>query len=129
MKPILKTYREYEDLPDDATIGVYSLNEIVSEKIVAIFDSARNEPRDLYDLWYLTTNGFVNLADLIGAVEQKIKFRGRCLEDVREDFSRKEARLKKLWKTRLSPQMADLPEFEQVCRGVLRELRRAGFLG
>jgi len=129
MKPILKTYKEYEDLPDDATIGVYSLNEIVSEKIVAIFDSARNEPRDLYDLWYLTTNGFVNLADLIGAVEQKIKFRGRCLEDVREDFSRKEARLKKLWKTRLSPQMADLPEFEQVCRGVLRELRRAGFLG
>lgn len=127
MKPIVKAYKEYDDLPDNAVIGIYSLNEIASEKIVAILDPARNEPRDLYDLWHLTTNGFVNLADLKGAVEQKMKFRGRGLEDAREDFSRKEPRLKKLWKIRLASQMADLPEFDQAYRNVLRELRQAGF--
>lgn len=51
IKPILKAYKEYEDVPEGVKIGVYSLNEIATEKIVAIQDVARNEPRDLYDLW------------------------------------------------------------------------------
>ncbi|MCX5810463.1 MAG: nucleotidyl transferase AbiEii/AbiGii toxin family protein [Proteobacteria bacterium] len=127
MKTILKAYKEYDDLPDNAVIGIYSLNEIASEKIVAILDPARNEPRDLYDLWHLTTNGFVNPADLTDAVEQKMKFRGRGLEGARDDLSRKEPRLKKLWKIRLAPQMVDLPEFDLVYRSVLRGLRQAGF--
>ncbi len=128
MKLILKSYNEYEDLPDNVKISVYSLNEIASEKIIAILDSARNEPRDLYDLWYLATNSLVNLAELVDAVEQKLNFRGKELSNARENFTRKEARLKKLWKMRLSSQMAELPEFDHVYRSVLRELRRAGFL-
>jgi predicted nucleotidyltransferase component of viral defense system len=51
---VLKGYQEYEDLPEGATIQVYSLKEILSEKVVALTDRARNEPRDLYDVWYLT---------------------------------------------------------------------------
>ena len=39
---------------EGATIQVYSLKEILSEKVVALTDRARNEPRDLYDVWYLT---------------------------------------------------------------------------
>lgn len=50
----MKGYEEYEDLPDDATILVYSLEEILTEKVVALADRARNGPRDLYDDWYLT---------------------------------------------------------------------------
>jgi len=127
MKPILKAYKEYEDLPEDVEISIYSLNEIAAEKVVAILDASRNEPRDLYDLWYLATNALVNLAELTDAVGQKMIFRGKDLSNVREDFTRKEARLKKLWKVRLASQMTDLPEFEQVYRGVLRELRQSGF--
>lgn len=128
MKPILKAYPEYEDLPEDVIIGAYSLNEIAAEKIVACLDLARNEPRDLYDLWYLTTNDLVNLADLADAIRQKMNFRGKDLSNVRKDFTRKEARLKKLWMVRLASQMTELPKFDQVYREVLRELRRAGFL-
>jgi predicted nucleotidyltransferase component of viral defense system len=40
---------------------VYSLNEIAIEKIVALTDPARTEPRDLYDLWHLTVEGRVDL--------------------------------------------------------------------
>jgi predicted nucleotidyltransferase component of viral defense system len=127
--PVLKTYDEYEDLPDDAIISIYSMNEIVSEKIVALLDPARNEPRDLYDLWNLSTNKYVALADLAEAVALKMKFRGKELMDVKENFIRKEARLKKLWNVRLSAQMAHLPEFDEVFRAALRELRQAGFLG
>lgn len=126
-KPVLKAYDEYEDLPENGRIGVYSLNEIVSEKIIALLDPARNEPRDLYDLWHLTTNGYANLAYLTEAVELKIKFRGKELTDVKENLIHKEARLKKLWQARLSSQMILLPEFEQVFRATLRELRQAKY--
>ncbi|MDP2643875.1 MAG: nucleotidyl transferase AbiEii/AbiGii toxin family protein [Desulfobacterales bacterium] len=126
--PVLKTYDEYEDLPDDARISIYSISEIASEKIVALLDHARNEPRDLYDLWYLATNKYVVLAELTEAVALKMKFRGNELIDVKENFIRKETRLRKLWNVRLSAQMAHLPEFDEVFRAALRELRQAGFL-
>jgi len=77
LQPVLKAYDEYVDLPDDAKIGVYSVDEIATEKIVALLDPARNEPRDLYDLWYLTTNGLANPADLIEAIHLKMNFEER----------------------------------------------------
>ena len=126
--PVLKAYPEYEDLPDDASVSVYSINEIVAEKIVALLDPARNEPRDLYDLWYLSTNKYLDLTDLSEAVDLKMKFRKKALADVKGVLIRKEARLKKLWNVRLSTQMALLPEFDEVYRASLRELRQAGFL-
>jgi len=107
---------------------VYSINEIVAEKIVALLDPARNEPRDLYDLWYLSTNKHVDLADLSEAVDLKMKFRKKELSDVKAGLIRKEARLKKLWNVRLATQMAFLPEFDEVYRSLERELRHAGFL-
>ena len=127
-RPILKSYEEYADLPNDVVIGVYTLHEIAAEKIVAIFDLARNEPRDFYDLWHLISQGFLEPGELIEAVGQKMRFRGKEMANSREILSKKEARLKTLWRTRLSYQMTELPEFDQVHRYVLRELRQAGFL-
>jgi hypothetical protein len=46
-RKVLRAYEEYEDLPEDAAILTYSLREIASEKVVALLDAARNEPRDL----------------------------------------------------------------------------------
>jgi len=55
-----------------------------------------------------------------------LKFRRKESIDVKKEFLRKEARLRKLWDTRLSSQMTVLPEFDRVYRAVSRELRRAG---
>lgn len=126
--PVLKAYAEYRDLPTDANIGVYSLNEIAAEKIIALFDPARNEPRDLYDLWYITGNGLVSPAELIEAVAAKAAFRSRTLADAKDVFQRKETRLKKLWAVRLSAQMGNLPEFDEVFRAVTRNLRQSALL-
>jgi len=125
-KSVLKSYEEYSDLPDKVMIRVYSLNEIAAEKIVALLDMARNEPRDLYDLWYLAVNGHVNINELVDALKEKWEFRGKKISDVKEEFLRKEARLNRLWKTRLSSQMTKLPEFGKVYREVQRELRQSG---
>jgi predicted nucleotidyltransferase component of viral defense system len=106
---------------------VYSLEEIAAEKVVALSDRARNEPRDLYDLWHLTSNQHIYIADIFDAIGEKLMFRKRSSDTVGEEFSRKEARLKKLWSERLSAQVAILPEFDEVYRTVKRELRQAGF--
>jgi uncharacterized protein len=128
-RTIVRGYDEYEDLPGDAPLRVYSLEEISVEKVVALGDRARNEPRDLYDIWYLTTEGHVDLDHLKAEVEKKLEFRGRTLATLGEEFPKKEARLKKLWSARLASQMAQLPEFEGVFRAVQRSLRQAGLAG
>jgi uncharacterized protein len=77
---ILRRYAEYEDLPENVTIRAYSINEIAIEKIVTLMDRARNEPRDLYDIWYLIANHYVDITELIKAIEKKLEMRGKKLE-------------------------------------------------
>ncbi len=127
-KKVLREYKEYEDIPEDSILNVYSLNEISAEKIIALLDRARNEPRDLYDIWYLSSHQHVDVSELIDGIELKLEFRGKKLIDVREEFLRKENRFKNLWNTRLSSQISVLPEFDHVYRTVQRELRQAGLL-
>ena len=126
-RPVLRGYDEYRDLPEDAGVRVYSLEEMAAEKTVALLDRARNEPRDLYDLWFLTTGGHLRLPDLLDPVVRKLEFRGLTLAQVGQEFAAKEARFRKLWPVRLAPQMADLPQFEGVYREVRRILRQGGF--
>ena len=123
-RPVLKGNDEYDDIPENQAVRVYSLNEIASEKIVALFDRARNEPRDLYDLWYLSKNRYVDTKELIGSVEEKLIFRGKTLTDIKGEFLRKKPLFNKLWQVRLSSQMTALPELEQVYREVQRELKQ-----
>ena len=128
-RPVLKGYDEYTDLPDNMTIKVYSLEEILTEKVVALTDQARNEPRDLYDIWYLTEIEDMDVAYLIPEITSKLEFRERDMNGMGENFIKKEARLKVLWDMRLANQMANLPHFEEVYRAVQRSLRTAGLMG
>ena len=106
---------------------MYSLNEIATEKVVALQDRARNEPRDLYDLWFLTSHAGVEIGHLIGAITEKIRFRERDITGIEARILAKEARLKALWGNRLGHQMEALPEYDEVFRTLRRELRQAGF--
>lgn len=124
-RPILRGYAEFSDLPEDRAIFVYSLNEIDAEKTIALADPARNEPRDLYDLWHLTHNEGVQIDHLIPAICQKLEFRGKPCEGLQAAVARKQARLAALWNRRLSYQMTALPPFEQVFRAMRRTLRQA----
>lgn len=127
-RPVLRGYEEYADLPEDAPVRVYALEEIAVEKLVALTDKARNEPRDLYDLWHLTSDGLVDLSTLIPEVEAKLAFRGRTRDAMTAELKSKEARYKKLWAIRMGQQMATLPPFDDVFRAVRRKLRDAGLV-
>ena len=125
-RPVLRAYAEYEDVPGNAIIKVYSLKEIAAEKVIAICDRARNEPRDLYDLWHLCENAHVDLIEVIDAIASKLEFRAQSLETIGPQLNVKQSRLGRLWKQRLAGQMATLPEFDGVFRSVRRAFRQAG---
>jgi uncharacterized protein len=124
-RAVLRGYEEFTDLPENRLLLVYSLEEITSEKTLALADKARNEPRDLYDLWHLTSNEGIELGPLAGAMRQKLEFRGKPCEGLADAIRAKEARLNALWNTRLEYQMTQLPEFDDVFRIVQRTLRQA----
>ena len=88
-RPVLRAYPEFEDLPEDCPVAVYSLNEIASEKVVALSDTARNEPRDLYDLWFLTVEAGVDLSQLVEAITEKLRFRQKISPALKIAFSKK----------------------------------------
>lgn len=124
-RPILRTFDEFADLPDGPTILVYSLAEIFIEKLAALSDKARTEPRDLYDLWNLLDEHDIRPAEYLAEFSQKLALRGRAPNGVAAAIAAKEGRLGKLWTARLQNQMSDLPEFEGVFREVMRVLRDA----
>ena len=121
----LRGYQEFADVPENRLIKVYSLEEIASEKTVALADRARNEPRDLYDLWHLTSNQGIQLDHLAGAIREKLKFRDQPCKGLEAAILQKEARLKALWSGRLAYQMTRLPPFDEVFRAIRRTLRQA----
>ncbi|MBI2461732.1 MAG: nucleotidyl transferase AbiEii/AbiGii toxin family protein [Candidatus Rokubacteria bacterium] len=123
---VLRAYPEYKDLPGDASVRVYSLSEIAAEKVLAVLDRARNEPRDLYDLWHLIEYGHVALAQVMEAVGRKLEARGQELKNLRGSLREKEPRYRRLWGARLSAEVALLPDFDQVFRPVRRALRQVG---
>jgi predicted nucleotidyltransferase component of viral defense system len=123
-KTVLRTYDVF-DFPEGASVKCYSLAEIVVEKLVALTDKQRTQPRDLYDLWYMTAEGHVDISTLATAVAKKLDFRQRSAEGLLEIFKGKKAALERTWKTRLDPQMAEIPEFESVFREVERLIRQS----
>jgi predicted nucleotidyltransferase component of viral defense system len=124
-RPVLRGYDEFTDLPENHLLLTYSLEEIATEKTLALADRARSEPRDLYDLWHLTSHEGVELGPLADAMRQKLEFRGRPCAGLADAIRAKEARLKALWGSRLGYQMVALPEFDEVFRAVQRTLRQA----
>jgi hypothetical protein len=125
-RPVLRAYEEFADLPAGRIVQVYSLAEIATEKVVALADRARNEPRDLYDLWHLVCREGIVLSRLAPAITAKLVFRDAPTVGIQEAILKKETRLKALWSVRLANQMSEVPPFDQVFREFRRALRQSG---
>ena len=78
-RPIHRTYDSFDDLPEGPTVKVYDIKEIVVEKLLALSDRARNEPRDLYDLWYLFGSTDLRVAEMRAELDTKLALRQRVV--------------------------------------------------
>ena len=116
-EPVWKKVRpEYEDIPEFRT-QVYSLNEILVEKIRSIFQ--RGKARDYYDVWRLMKENRFDRGRIRSLLVKKCEMTGI---EFRPDLIFDQTRLseaEKFWTIALARLTKDLPDF----RTVLAELR------
>jgi predicted nucleotidyltransferase component of viral defense system len=124
-RPIHRLYDYFDDLPEGSTVKVYAIKEIVIEKLLALSDRARNEPRDLYDLWYLFGTSDLRIEEMRAELDTKLALRQRIIAGMEQAIAAKEDRLRRLWTVRLAHQMNQLPPFDDVFREVMRAVRAA----
>ena len=123
IKYLLREYEEYSDIPKKIELKIYTIEEVFLEKYLCILDKSRNEPRDVYDLWYLISNNCLDYEYLDSDIKNKGKFKGISSFDIIKAFERKEKNYKKLWLLRLEQHMVDLPLFDKVYRELRKSLR------
>lgn len=111
----LPVFHPYDDAPPDLIlVSTYSLNELVAEKLRALYE--RTRPRDLYDVIYLLENRI----DKLDLNRVREVFRQKCvakgietptiaslMEKVTSD-----AELKSEWANMLSHQLPSLPNVD-----------------
>lgn len=116
-KRLLFSYPEFKN--KNLILETYALESVVCDKIGRILD-VDNEPRDLYDLWYLLK---LNLDIKIIRKEFKNKYGYEILipnllrEIVKDDY-------KQNWENRLIHQIFDLPDFNMVIKDLNKLIKK-----
>jgi predicted nucleotidyltransferase component of viral defense system len=100
----------YSDLADDRALPVLPLADILGSKWGMLDE--RDEPRDLFDVWFALRNASVPFEALASG------HRARYGYDPIPGFLTRAERLRRAWRERLAPQMKDLPDFDKVLRDV-----------
>ncbi len=112
-------HRDYTD-DIDARLSVYSLEEIVAEKLRSILQ--RGKSRDYYDVWILLKRYKKDIVidDMLGILQQKCEFKGIAFPAVADFFLPDRVNeAAPFWERGLAHQVDKLPTFESV----LLELR------
>ena len=122
------------DEPLDAEINVYSLDEVVAEKLRAILQQrasleqrpwARSRARDYYDLWRILTEykDSLDLAEFDALLRQKCEVRGVTFESPDDFFPAQIlANVTRTWEQSLGPLVTDLPPLDRVINSLRPEV-------
>ena len=116
-KRLLFSYPEFKN--KNLILETYALESVVCDKIGRILD-VDNEPRDLYDLWYLLK---LNLDIKTVREEFKNKYGYKILipnllrEIVKDDY-------KQNWENRLIHQIFDLPDFDMLIKDLNKLIKK-----
>ena len=105
----------------DCKIRCYSLKEAMAEKMRSLL--SRTQPRDYYDLWYLSEMEEMEMADLRIEFEKKAKHKGLAPEALGSKIDSKVNVFKSRWESSMKDQIAELPPFEQVHRELGKHFR------
>jgi predicted nucleotidyltransferase component of viral defense system len=116
-RKLLFSYQEFEN--KNSILKTYILESVLCDKIGRILD-VDNEPRDLYDLWYLLK---LNLDVKVVRKEFKNKYGYEMLipnllrEIDKDDY-------KQNWKNRLIHQIFGLPDFELIIKDLNKLIKK-----
>ena len=114
-KPVMKSLHcGYSDMKKSrAKLRVYAPEAIVTDKIATILSPVRSEPRDLYDLWFLLKNCRLDSRTIKANFKKKFGYELKP-EMVMPNLHN--ALYKDRWNSRLSRQIANLPDFYKVLK-------------
>lgn len=117
----------WSDLPDPVPFAVYSIDEIGAEKLRCVIQ--RVLCRDLYDLFRLTEDAGLSLAEVRSLFERKAHAKNLDPSIFAERFEDRVERYGQRWNGEMSEHLLEPPRFDDVVRVVRRHLRRAELLG
>ncbi len=84
----------------------------------------RTAPRDLYDLWYMFEENGNNIEDYIFDLQRKAEYKKLDYTKLVKIISAKEQTFKQQWESQLTNQIKDIPDFDEVLRGLGKHWRR-----
>ena len=117
--------KSYSDLKTQhGTLSVMSLNTIIANKLGMLIDSTRNEPRDIFDIWFLLqrTDKFdFNFLQVCIVFNAKYGYKP-TLNILLSHLQKKY--VKERWEIRLRKQVAELPKIEMVINDIEDKLKQ-----
>lgn len=120
-KKMIASYSDLKTL--DVSISTMSLNTILSNKLGLLLDVTRNEPRDLFDIWFLLQrlDKFdYDFNQVCAAFKQRFSFYPSLAVLMPHLHNQS---LKINWTERLCKQVAILPDFDKVINDVSTKLQ------
>lgn len=116
-KEIISTYSDRKEVK--GKLRTYSLEAIAAEKLSAIFDLTRKEPRDLYDLNYLLKRSKLNCKEVVVLLKKKHGFippLSSLLSNLKSNIYRQR------WEMRLGNQVVKLEEIDKTLNNLKSSL-------
>ncbi len=116
-----EVFISYSDL-DEHQLLCYPLEEVLVEKMRSVMQ--RMQARDFYDIWYLLEEHGMEIDFYVSEFEAKCKSKGLIHSDFLKKLDERLPQYKGRWKSSMSEQIKDLPDFDQVEREVQRHLKK-----
>jgi predicted nucleotidyltransferase component of viral defense system len=114
----------YSDLEEHQLL-CYPLEEVLVEKMRSVMQ--RMQARDFYDIWYLLEVHEMDADFYLAEFEAKCKSKELLHSDFPKKLDERLPQYKGRWKSSMSEQIKDLPDFEQVEREVKKHLKKLKF--
>ncbi|GHT54557.1 hypothetical protein AGMMS49982_19420 [Bacteroidia bacterium] len=113
------THNYSDKLTENAqNIPIYSINEVLAEKIRALIQRSYTAPRDYFDIWYLSKHiKNIDWLEVIKGFYKKIEYKNLQFSGIEQLINaRNDKILKSAWKNSLEHQIESgkLPEYEIV---------------
>jgi predicted nucleotidyltransferase component of viral defense system len=100
----------------------YPLEEVLVEKMRTVMQ--RMQARDFYDIWFLLEQHDIDAAFHMKEFEKKCASKNLKHSDFPKKLAERLPQYKGRWKSSMSEQIKDLPDFDQVEREVQRHLKK-----
>jgi len=114
----------YSDMQEHQLL-CYSLEEVLVEKMRSVMQ--RMQARDFFDIWYLLEEHGMDVDLYLSEFAIKCKSKELKHSDFPKKLAERLPQYKGRWKSSLSEQIKDLPDFDQVERAVQRQIKKLNF--